>query len=53
VFWLLALVVAAAALSWTRVRWGFQPTLVVGVPVLAAVAWGATESLTRLLPNLY
>lgn len=53
VLWLLGLVLVVVALSWTRVRWGLQPTLVVGVPVLAAVAWGATESLTRLLPNLY
>jgi sortase A len=53
VLWLLSLVAAAVALSWTRARWGLQPTLVVGVPVLAALAWGVTESLIRLLPNLY
>jgi sortase A len=53
VLWLLGLVVAAVGLSWTRVRWGLRPTLIVAVPVLAAAAWGVAESLSHLLPNLY
>jgi hypothetical protein len=53
VLWLVGLVVAVVALSWTRVRWGRRPTLIVAVPVLAAAAWGVAESLSHLLPNLY
>src|SRR5262249_52756927 len=51
--WLAGRAVAVVALSWTRVRWGLRPTLVVAAPVVAAAAWGAAETMTRLLPNLF
>lgn len=53
VLWLGALVLITLALGWTRVRWGLGPTLVVAAPVLATAAWLVSESLSRLLPNLY
>jgi len=47
------LAIAVIALSWTRVRWGLQPTVLVGVPVILAVLWTVTEIVSQLLPNLF
>jgi sortase A len=50
---LLPLLLAIVALSWTRVRWGLRPTLVVGIPVVLATVWGVTETVSQLLPNVF
>ena len=51
--WLQAFVLVVVALSWVRVHWGLRATLVVGIPVVAAVVWGVTETVSQLLPNLF
>jgi chromate transport protein ChrA len=50
---LLPLLIAIVALSWTRVRWGLRPTLLIGMPVVVATVWGVTETVSQLLPNLF
>lgn len=52
VLWMQALVVAAVAIAWARVRWGRWETHLVGLPVVLAVLWQVYESMGRLLPNL-
>lgn len=52
VLWLELLLVAVLGLTWARRRWGRQQGWLVGVPVVLASAWGASESLWVLLPNL-
>ncbi|MFK0220004.1 sortase domain-bontaining protein [Streptomyces vinaceus] len=52
VLWGQALLLAAAALAWARVRWGRGHTWLVGVPVLAALGLAAADQAALLLPNL-
>lgn len=52
VLWLQALLLAALALVWARVRWGGWQTWVVGLPVVLGLLWGITSSAFVLLPNL-
>ena len=52
VLWGQALLIAAVALAWTRVRWGGWQTWIVGVPVLTALGLQVGDQVTRLLPNL-
>jgi hypothetical protein len=53
VLWLGAMLVAVVAGSVARVRWGLRQTLVVGLPLIVASAWGVAETATHLLPNLF
>jgi sortase A len=53
VLWLGALLVVVVAASVARLRWGLRQTLVVGLPLVAASAWGVAEAATHLLPNLF
>ncbi|MFD3776064.1 sortase domain-bontaining protein [Streptomyces sp. NPDC058612] len=50
--WSQALLLAAAALAWSRVRWGRGPTWLVGLPVLTALALATADQAALLLPNL-
>ncbi|MEV7523394.1 sortase [Streptomyces sp. NPDC091371] len=52
VLWGQALLLAAAALAWARVRWGRGHTWLVGFPVLAALGLAAADQAALLLPNL-
>jgi sortase A len=52
VLWLEALVLLSIGYAWARHRWGVWPTWLVGLPVVVAVAWGATDCAIQLLPNL-
>lgn len=53
VLWLGAMVIVAIAGSLARVRWGLRQTIVVGLPLVVASAWGVAETATHLLPNLF
>ena len=50
--WSQALLLAACAVAWARVRWGLRQTWVVGVPVLTAIGLAVAHSAAGLLPNL-
>lgn len=50
--WGQALLLAACALAWARVRWGLRQAWVVGVPVLGALGLAVAHSAAGLLPNL-
>jgi sortase A len=52
VFWLQALLLSAIVVVWARLRWGGWQTWVVGLPLIAAVVWGVTNTAYALLPNL-
>ncbi|MCX5013880.1 sortase [Streptomyces sp. NBC_00555] len=52
ILWGQALLLAAAALAWARVRWGRAHTWLVGFPVLAALALAVSDQAALLLPNL-
>ncbi|MFJ3721188.1 sortase [Streptomyces sp. NPDC090045] len=52
VLWAQALLLAAAALAWARVRWGRGHTWLVGFPVLAALGLAVSDQAALLLPNL-
>jgi sortase A len=52
VLWLEALVVVAVVCAWGGSRWGRWETWLVGVPLVLAVVWGATNCAIQLLPNL-
>lgn len=52
VLWLEGLVAVALALVWGARRWGGRQTWLAGGALLAASAWGASESAWALLPNL-
>lgn len=52
VLWLQALAVAGAGFVWARARWGRWQPWMIGVPLVLALAWVATENAARLLPNL-
>ena len=52
VFWLQGLVVAALGVVWLRSRWGGWQTAAVAVPLLSALAIGASTAAAGLLPNL-
>ena len=53
VLWLGTMLVAVVAGSVARVRWGLRQTLVAGLPLVIASAWGVAETATHLLPNLF
>jgi sortase A len=53
VLWLGAMLIVVVAASVARVRWGFRQTVVVGLPLVVASAWGVAETATHLLPNLF
>ena len=53
VLWLGTMLVAVVAGSVARVRWGLRQTLMVGLPLVVASAWGVAETATHLLPNLF
>lgn len=52
VLWLQALAFAMGLFVWARARWGRWQTWMVGVPVILALLWRATEYAAQLLPNL-
>jgi sortase A len=52
VLWLEALAIVAVACAWAGSRWGRWETWLVGVPLVLAVVWGATNCGMQLLPNL-
>ncbi|QXE34686.1 sortase [Streptomyces sp. GMY02] len=52
VLWGQALVLAAAVLTWIRVRSGRREAWVVGVPVLGALGFAVADQAALLLPNL-
>jgi hypothetical protein len=52
VFWGQALVLAAVAATWLRVRWGTRQSWLIGVPVLAALGFAVADTAFRLLPNV-
>lgn len=52
ILWGQALLLAAAALAWARVRWGRAHTWLVGFPVLAALGLAVSDQAALLLPNL-
>jgi sortase A len=52
VFWLQALLLAALGAVWLRSRWGRWQSVAVAVPLLSALALGASTSAAGLLPNL-
>jgi sortase A len=53
VLWLGAMLLVVVAASVARVRWGLRQTVVVGLPLAIASAWGVAETATHLLPNLF
>jgi sortase A len=53
VLWLLALLVAAAAVAWLWRRWGHRQTWLVGAPVVLGILWAFSTEAMRLLPNVF
>lgn len=53
VIWLQGLLLAALTFVWAVRRWGPWQAATVGVVVLAALLWGATNSAALLVPNLF
>jgi sortase A len=53
VLWLQGLLLAALGLIWLRGRWDSRQIWAVGLPVTAALLWGVSTDLVRLLPNLF
>lgn len=52
VLWAQALVLAAIALTWARLRWGARQAWLVGVPTLGMLGLAVANEIARLLPNL-
>jgi hypothetical protein len=52
VLWGQALVLAAIAVTWLRVRWGGRQAWLVGSPVLLALGLAVADTAARLLPNV-
>ena len=52
VLWAQALVIAAIALTWARLRWGARQAWLVGIPTLGLLGLAVANELARLLPNL-
>ena len=52
ILWGQALLLAAAALAWARIRWGRPHTWLVGFPVLTALTLAVSDRAALLLPNL-
>ncbi len=52
VFWLQSLFLAAVGSVWLRSRWGRWQSVAVAVPLISALAIGASTSAAGLLPNL-
>jgi sortase A len=53
VLWLAAMVIVVVTGSVARLRWGLRQTVVVGLPLVVASAWGVAEASMHLLPNLF
>lgn len=53
VVWLQLLLLAVAGLVWLAWRWGRRRTWIVGVPVLLALAIGASTAAAGMLPNTF
>lgn len=52
VLWGQGLVLAAAAVTWLRLRWGGRQAWLVGSPVLLALGLAVADTAARLLPNV-
>lgn len=52
VLWLQLLVIGVVGVAWASVRWGRWQSWLVGMPIILAALWGATSSVSLLLPNL-
>lgn len=52
VLWLQLLLIVLAGASWAQVRWGGAQTWLVGVPLVLAVLWAASNTAVQLLPNM-
>jgi sortase A len=52
VLWLQLLLIGVVGVAWASVRWGRWQSWLVGMPVILAALWGATSSVSLLLPNL-
>lgn len=52
VLWGQALVLAAIAVTWLRIRWGGRQAWLVGSPVLLALGLAVADTAARLLPNV-
>jgi hypothetical protein len=52
VLWGQALLLAAAAVTWLRLRWGGRQAWLVGSPVLLALGLAVADTAARLLPNV-
>jgi hypothetical protein len=46
------LALALGAVTWVRLRWSRLLAHVLGLPVVLAALWFATQAAARLLPNL-
>lgn len=47
-----ALLLAVAAVTWARLRWGRSQAWVVGVPLIGGLGLACADAVARLLPNL-
>jgi sortase A len=52
VLWTQALIVAAGAFVWLRMRWGRWQSWLVGIPVLGVIGIALGNDVAQLLPNL-
>ena len=52
VLWLALMIAAVLGIVWAAERWGRWQAWLVGVPIMLAVLWGASETAVQLLPNL-
>ena len=52
VLWGQAVLIAALALTWCRMRWGGWQTWVIGVPILGFLGLALANQLLQLMPNL-
>jgi sortase A len=52
VLWLQLLVIAVVGIVIARARWGAWQSWLIGLPVVAAALWGASNTAAVLLPNL-
>jgi sortase A len=52
VLWIPVVLIAVLAVVWAYDRWGKWQTWLLGIPVIVAALWGASEVAVQLLPNL-
>lgn len=52
VLWAQALLIAAVAVAWARLRWGRWETWIVGLPLLIVLGVTVADRAAQLLPNL-